>query len=410
MGLTPNLDAMARRGAFFEHAFTCQPVCGPARAALQTGMHAASLGCWKNNKPLPPDVPTLAKLFDAAGYDTGYIGKWHLAAKDRKPVPRELRGGYKFWRASDALEYTSYPYDGCVFDEEGESVRLRGYRVDALTDIAIDYVQQDRQRPFFLFVSHLEPHFQTTLMHFIAPDGYADRYRDCYVPPDLAASEGGDWREELPDYYGMCASLDENLGRLLDALKQRGLYDNTIVMFTSDHGCHFRTRNKEYKRSCHESSIRIPLVIDGPAFRGTGTRRELVSLVDLPPTLLSGCGLKAPAHMHGRDLMPLVGGKASDWRNEVLVQITEHQISRCIRTERWTYSAMAPRKDGVLSPVNDLYVDDCLYDLQADPCEQNNLAGRSEFREVIVQMRQRLIEAMVAAGEARPVITADLPA
>jgi arylsulfatase A-like enzyme len=124
--------------------------------------------------------------------------------------------------------------------------------------------------------------------------------------------------------------LDEALGRLLDALRSLELLDNTVVAFTSDHGCHFKTRNSEYKRSCHESSIRIPMALQGPGFDGGGRLRQLVSLIDLPPTLLDAAGIAAPAIMRGRSILTLLRGGA-ERPEEVFVQISESQVGRAVR-------------------------------------------------------------------------------
>jgi len=403
MDLTPNLDQMAERGVRFEYAFTPQPVCGPARASLQTGKYATSVGVWKNHIPLPQGEKTLAHHFKEAGYKVGYIGKWHLSALGEKPVPPRLRGGYDFWEAADTLEYTSHPYDTVLFDAEGKELKVPGYRVDALTERAIRFLKQNRERPFFLFLSYIEPHQQNDWNRFVAPEGYAEKYANPYVPPDLKAFPG-DWFQHLPDYYGMVARIDECLGKLLWSLEELGLSDRTIVVFTSDHGCHFRTRNTEYKRSCHESSIRIPLVVQGPGFEGPRVIRELVSLVDLPPTLLDAVAIPVPSAMQGKSLMPLVRGEDSGWQNEVLVQISEYLVGRAIRTPRWKYCVFAPDKDGGKDPSSKRYVERHLYDLAADPYELVNLIGRREYRQVAEELREGLRRLMVAAGEEEPEI------
>jgi len=402
MDLTPNLDRMAERGVTFQHAFTCQPVCGPARASLQTGKYATKVGVWKNHIPLPEGERTLAHHFKEAGYRVGYIGKWHLAATGEKPVPPELRGGYDFWEAADVLEFTSHPYDTVLYDVEGREVRVPGYRVDALTERAINFIR-DGGEPFFLFLSYLEPHQQNDWNRFVAPEGYAERYANPYVPPDLKAFPG-DWFQHLPDYYGMVARIDECLGKLTTTLEELGISERTIVVFTSDHGCHFRTRNTEYKRSCHESSIRIPLVIRGPGFEGPKVVRELVSLVDVAPTLLEAAGIPVPPEVQGRSLMPLVRGEVDGWRNEVFVQISEYLVGRAVRTPRWKYCVFAPEKEGGRDPSSRRYVERHLYDLASDPYELVNLVGRREYREVAGELRERLKRLMVEAGEEEPEI------
>jgi arylsulfatase A-like enzyme len=404
LGLTPNFDRMAQRGTHLARTSTCQPVCGPARASLQTGLYATNTGVWRNGLALDPEPRTLADVFGAAGYATGYIGKWHLA--DQQIVPEAQRGGYDAWLASNVLEFTSEPYDTVMYNEDSEPVKLPGYRVDALTDAAIRYVDAHQAEPFFLFLSFLEPHHQNRLDDYVAPDGYRERYQGAWIPPDLAAL-GGSTHQHVAGYYGIVKRLDEALGRLLDALKSLGLGENTIVLYTSDHGCHFKTRNGEYKRSCHESSIRVPTALTGPGFEAGGRRRELVSLVDLPPTLLDAAGLPVPPAMQGRSVLPLLhgDGAAEDWPQEVFIQISESQVGRALRTQRWKYSVMAPERHGGRDPDAERYTEEYLYDLACDPYELTNLIGLASHQEVARLLRERLIQRMVAAGEAAPIIT-----
>lgn len=405
LDLMPNFDRAARGGTHLAHSFTCQPVCGPARACLQTGRYATATGCWRNGIPLPVEARTLAHHFGDAGYKTGYIGKWHLAGKE--PVPVEQRGGYEYWLASNVLEFTSDSYRAELYDNDNQLVRLPGYRIDGLTDAAIRYIDRHQQEPFFLFTSFLEPHHQNDLDDYPPPAGYRERYTGRWTPADLAAL-GGSTHQHLGGYFGMVKRLDESFGRLLDALRSLYLLDNTIVLFTSDHGCHFKTRNSEYKRSCHESSIRVPTMLCGPGFDGGGEVHQLVSLIDLPPTLLDAAGLPVPADMQGRSIMPLLGsarhGTAVDWPEEVFVQISESQVGRAVRTNRWKYSVTAPDKTGNRDAAADRYIEEYLYDLQADPHELNNLAGSTSHAEVSQVMRARLLRRMVEAGEVEPVI------
>ncbi len=397
--LMPNFEHMAQQGTHIFNSFTCQPVCGPSRACLQTGLYATTTGCYRNNIPLPADVMTLGHHFRQANYQTGYIGKWHLA-QGIEPVHQSRRGGYDYWLAANVLEAVSYPYDTVLFNNDNQPVKLPGYRVDAITDAAIRYIDTNKDQPFFLFVSYLEPHQQNHVDDYPPPDGYRERYTGRWIPPDLAAL-GGSSHQHLGGYYGMVKRLDEALGRLLDALKSLHLDDNTIVLFTSDHGCHFKTRNDEYKRSGHESSIRVPTAFRGPGFDGGFQIRELVSIVDLMPTLLDAAGLDVPDGLHGRSILPLLNGKRQDWPKEVFIQISESQVGRAIRTRRWKYGVVAPEKDGNESGA-DTYEETYLYDLQADPYELANLIGHRSHQEIAAILRERLIARMAAAGEAAP--------
>ncbi len=403
LDLTPNFDRMARQGTDVHYAFTCQPVCGPARACLQTGLYATETGCYRNGIPLPSDSATLAHCFGEAGYDTAYIGKWHLADTGAGPVPPEQRGGYDYWLASNLLEFTSDAFDLVMYDNDQQPQKLPGYRVDAQTDAAIRYIDGHQDNPFFLFLSFLEPHHQNHRDDFPAPGGYAARYRGRWMPPDLAAL-GGSAHLHLASYLGVIKRLDEALGRLTDALISLDLLENTVILFTSDHGCHFKTRNDEYKRSPHDASIRVPTMLCGGPFTGGGRISELVSLIDLPPTLLDAAGIPVPAQMQGRSLLPLIRGEERDWSREVFVQYSESQVGRAIRSKRWKYAVTAPNKSGWDDAGSDCYVESELYDLLADPYELRNIAGYESHRKVCDVLRSRLIKRMIAAGEEEPTI------
>lgn len=403
LGLTPHYDWMARFGTHLEHTFTCQPVCGPARSSLQTGLYATATGCHRNGIPLNPDLPTLADHFNKAGYDTGYIGKWHLAATRTLPVPEALRGGYRYWLASDALEHTSDAYHTRLFDNDDRPVDLPGYRVDALTDAAIRYVDQQKEQPFFLFLSYIEPHHQNRRDDYPAPDIYRDRYTGRWTPPDLESLHGTA-PQQLGGYYGMVKRLDEALGRILDALRSLDLLEDTIVLFTSDHGSHFKTRNSEYKRSCHESSIRIPAALYGGRFIGGGNVRELVSLVDFVPTLLDAADLPVPGGLHGQSVVPLLRGNHTDWPEEVFVQISESVLGRAIRTARWKYGVVSDEADSLQDASALSYREAYLYDLYADPYELTNLAGFESHREIADRLSGILLRRIREAGETEPVI------
>ena len=406
LDLTPNLDRMAREGVRFANAFTCQPVCAPARACLQTGKYATNNGVWRNGLILSREERTLAHYFKDVGYDVGYIGKWHLAGTGKNPIPADLRGGYSdHWQAADLVEFTSHPYETVLFDENNQEVRPEGYRVDAMTDLTIDFLQKHTENPFYLFLSYLEPHHQNDVNRYVAPEGYAERYANAWVPGDLEGRPG-DWPSQLPDYYGIIARIDECLGRILGELDRLGLAENTVVFFTSDHGSHFRTRNAEYKRSCHEGSIHVPAVVRGPGLpRGRVVERP-VSLIDFPPTLLDAVGAPVPSAMEGRSTVPLINEEPDlDWPEEAFLQISESEVGRAIRTPRWKYAVYAPDKDGWQDSGSDVYVERYLYNLGSDPYERVNLVGRPDYVEIAQQLRERLIARMVAAGEPAPTIT-----
>jgi len=391
MGLTPNFDRLARAGTHLWHSFTSQPLCGPARASMQTGMFATQTGVFRNDIPLPEDAETMARVFARAGYTTGYIGKWHLAGRD--PVPREKRGGYQSWLAANHLEFVSDSYDAVLFDEDNNRRKLPGYRVDALTDAAIRFCDTHRSEPFF--VDDYPP-----------PDGYREAMTAMqWTPPDLATLRGtSPWH--LAGYYGMVKRLDEAFGRLMDALKSLDMTGDTIVMFTSDHACHFKTRNDEYKRACHESAIRVPTMITGPGFAGGGQVRALFSMVDVAPTLIDAAGLEVPKHMAGRSAMPVIRDSRAPWRQDLFFQISETETGRALRTHRWKYGVTSKYHPD--RPRSDTYRESYLYDLAHDPHEMVNLAGMPVFRGLADDLKARLLHwiAEIEDGHAPAIMNA----
>lgn len=405
--VTPNLDKLAQEGTCYEHAFTCQPVCGPARACLQTGQYATQVGCYKNGISLPGDINTLADYLNDAGYDTAYVGKWHLASDENnnyvnRAVPIERRGGYKdYWMAADQLEFTSHGYNGFVFDDENKRVDFVGYRTDCINNYAIDFIHNHSgQNPFFMFVSHIEPHHQNDHKCYEGPDGSKARFKNYEVPGDLADTQG-DWADNYPDYLGCCNRIDYNLGHLIDSIKEKGIYDNTIIIYTSDHGSHFKTRNTEYKRSCHDASIRIPMIISGPGFRGGNVIEGLVSLIDLPSTILDCAGIEKPKNFQGNSLLTIDEKNNKKEHDSVFVQISESQIGRAVRTKEWKYS-ICSRNENVNKLFAETYFEDFLYDLVNDPFERNNLIKNDDYLSIKQELKDLLIEHMLKASEPYP--------
>ncbi len=425
LDITPNLDALAREGVKFDNAFSPQPVCGPCRALFQTGKYPTETGCFRNNIMLPAGVKTLGQYIEEAGYETAYIGKWHLASDGEleKPptidhtvtaIPQELRGGYTgFWRTADVLEFTSHGYDGFVFDEHGQRVDFKGYRADCINDMALEFLDgYTGEKPFFMTISQIEPHHQNDRKHYEGPEGSKERFRDFILPEDLKAL-GGNAAEEYPDYLGQCASLDENLGRLVAKLKEKGLYEKTVIIFASDHGSHFLTRNRDdhlngyddYKRSCHDACLHVPLVIAGGPYRDGRTVEELVSTASLPKTILALAGVDVGDAMIGENLLDVVEKKADNRPNEIFAQISESRVGRCIRTARYTYSVYAPGVNGGAAAASDRYADDFLYDMEQDPYQLNNVVADPAYAQVKAELRERLLDWIWRAEGTRPVIT-----
>ena len=397
--LMPELTALSEDGVSFDNTFTCQPVCGPARACLQTGQYASEIGCYKNGISLPRDIKPLAEYFNEAGYDTAYIGKWHLASDfkfncEKTAIPKDRLGGYRYFRGADVLEFTSHGYDGYIFDEEGNKLDFKGYRADCITDFALEYIDKhEEDKPFFMFLSHIEPHHQNDRHCYEGYKETVDDYKAYPIPEDLNFLKG-DYEKSYPDYLSAINRLDYNLGRLISKLKEKNLFEDTVIIFTSDHGCHFKTRNMEYKRSCHDSAIHIPLVISGGSFKGGEKDSRLVSLLDLPATLLDVAEIPIPESYRGLSLMK------DKKRDNVYIEISESQCGRAIRTERYTYSVSALTPVSGMTKKNvKLYFEDYLYDNEKDPNQKNNLVKNIQYKDVKEGLKKELIREMEKAGE-----------
>jgi len=409
---TPNLDALASCGKNFTHAVTNQPVCAPSRSVLLTSRYATETGVWRNGLALGQTLPTLAGELRKAGYSANLIGKWHLAPNNEADgggpgaVKPEFRGGFlDLWEGSNVIEHTSHPYQGTIWDRDGKEITYQDeYRVDFLTDRAERFLRQKQEKPFFLFISQIEPHQQNDMHRPVGPNGSVERFANATVPGDLRALPGT-WQAQLPDYYGCIESIDASVGRVRRILEEEHLADNTIFVFLSDHGCHFMTRNQEYKRSTHNSSIRVPLLIDGPGFRGAQQISELVGLIDVAPTLLEAAGVPVPSGWKGRSLLPLLNDAEArqSWPNQQLIQISESMTGRAIRTKDWTYCVAEP-SGSTKEPAAVTYHEYQLYDQRADPNELVNLAGRQEYRSQSDELGKGLRKLLVAAGEPEPEI------
>lgn len=409
---TPNLDALAASGTNFTHTVTNQPVCAPSRSVTITGCYATETGVWRNGLGLRQDLPTLATELRKAGYTANYVGKWHMApasvAEGGGPgaVRPEHRGGFlDFWEAANELEHTTHPYEGTIWDRDGNPITYKDeYRVDFITDRAVRFLRQKQEKPFLLMISQLEPHQQNDLGRMVGPKGSAERFIDAFVPVDLR-SFPGDWHKQLPDYYGSCESIDASVGRVRRVLDEEGLSENTIFVFMSDHACHFMTRNQEYKRSTHNSSLRVPFLVEGPGFDSARQIQEIVGIVDIAPTLLDAAGVPVPASMKGKSFLPIVHNAKvrAEWPSRQLIQISESMTGRAIRTKDWTYCIADPTGERD-QPTSTNYHEYQLYDQRNDPHELVNLAGRKEYRAVARELSAQLKELMAAAGEAEPEI------
>lgn len=431
LDISPTADRLAEEGVLFENCFTCQPVCGPARACWQTGKFPTETGTYVNHLGLKIDENTIAKELARAGYETAYIGKWHLSCDiangidlEIEPIPPERMGGYTdFVYAVDCTESTSHGYDGYVYDTDRNKVEFIGYRCDCITDYAIHYLRnKTSDKPFFMFLSHIEPHQQNDHDCYEGPDGSKERFKDYDAPPDLIGGKyEGDWKQNYPDYLGQCRSLDDNLAKVIATLKEKGMYDDTVIIYSSDHGNHFGTQDGEYKRNCFDSCLHIPLIISGGPFKGGKRVKEIVSLINLPTTVLELAGVKIPEDMRYQPLQHALSDP-EHWPKEMFFQVSETELGRGIRTHRWKYYVHAPHVQPPLvmdkhytseayfemllkcKADSPSYIEKCLFDLEKDPYEKNNLIADPEYAPIRAELAEILKACMVEAKENAPEI------
>jgi arylsulfatase A-like enzyme len=391
---TPHLDALAARSVNLANAVSGCPVCSPYRGSLMTGQHPLTHGVFVNDVCLRAEAVSLAEAFAAAGYATAYIGKWHLDGHGRASyIPPERRQGFAFWRV---LECT-HNYNQSAYFADGPEKRLwDGYDAVAQTREACRYIAaHDGSRPFLLVLSWGPPHnpYET------APE----RFRAMYpadalqlrpnVPPDAAAAA----RKDLAGYYAHCSALDECVGKVVSALAEAGIEDDTVLVFTSDHGDMLGSQGEKRKQKPWDESIRVPFLIRWPAGLGRDARTIVrpVSTPDIMPTLLGLAEAEIPPGVQGRNLAALLAGREPDGDGAALIMCPSPfgewarprgREYRGVRTARWTY-------------VRTLDGPWLLFDNEKDPHQMRNLCGHKDFEAMQQVLEAQLTGLLAAAGD-----------
>jgi arylsulfatase A-like enzyme len=414
---TPNLDALAREGAFFRNAFVTTALCSPSRATILTGQYMHDHGIVDNNVHFRGDARFFPMLLDEAGYQTAFIGKWHMGGEGDAPQP-----GFDRW-VSFAGQGHYLPEqggpDGAMLNVDGKRVPQKGYITDELTAYAIDWLGTlDRDAPFFLYLSHKALHAE-----FTPASRHENQYADAKipVPPSQANSAANyegkpmwvknqrnswhgvdfpyhsrlDVQEYQRDYHRSLSAVDESVGTLVRWLEDQGLEDDTLVVFMSDNGFLFGEHGLIDKRNAYEESIRVPLIAWGPGVVQTnGDRQALVANVDIAPTLVDAAGLPVPPQFSGASFLALIREPAGapEWRNELLYEyyweynFPHTPTTFALRTDRYK-----------LIQYHGVWDTEELYDLEADPKEMRNLIESAEHAERIEQMRRRLYERLASS-------------
>lgn len=376
---TPNLDAFAKASINFKNAVSVTPVCTPHRAALLTGKFPTTTGMFLNDLYLPSEEVTMAEIFKEAGYHTAYWGKWHLDGHGRSTyIPKERRQGFDFWRALECSHnYTKMPY----YDNDDMEKKTWGeYSPFAITKDANQYLEKhaNDEKPFLAVISIATPHYP----HGSAPKKYKDMYppEKLKLNPNISPKFVERSRKELQGYYAHATATDEAIGDVLAKIKTLGLDNNTIVVFSSDHGEMMGAHGVKpfVKQLAWDESINIPFLISYPTIggkRGSVVNAPLTT-PDILPSLLGLTNIQIPESIEGENLADLIRNPNPDADRAALVMNPapfganyKDAPYRGIRTKQYTY-AITPNGPSMF------------YDNIADPYQQHNLLGDEKWKEV----------------------------
>ena len=389
---TPNLDSLARESINFTHALSGCPVCSPYRASLLTGQRPLTHGVFVNDVYLQPRATSIAEAFSAAGYDTAYIGKWHVDGHGRSNyIPPERRLGFDYWKVLECThDYNSSPY---YEGDSDEKLYWDGYDAIAQTRDAETYIRTHgkREKPFLLMLSWGSPHAP----YDIAPEEFRKLYNANTIElrPNVPADIAPQARKWLAGYYAHCSVLDSCVGELLITLSSCGLEKDTIFVFTSDHGDMLGSQGHTKKQRPWDESIRVPFLLRYPGLPDWRPRETdaLIDAQDIMPSLLGLCGIAVPDSVEGFDFSDHIAGGNDPSDGTALIMcahpfgqwtVTHGKEYRGLRTKRYTY--VCDRQGPWL-----------LYDNEVDPYQMRNLAhdpGSTAIRDKLGKALQQKLD------------------
>jgi len=397
---TPHLDALASQGVYFTKSYCSYPLCSPSRASLHAGRFPHEIGVDHNNMSITPSVTISGQLFQQAGYDTAYAGKWHIP--------------------------TVYPTDGipgfAVINNTTRQKKLAYDVDDATMRVAIDFIKQKREKPFYLVVSFINPHDICLLAGEDSP--LFEQVWEKYGPPagaelpPLPASftlpenepawllqrrpkhpewDANHWRRYIYAYYRMVEDVDQQIGEVLKALRETGQEENTLVVFTSDHGEGLAAHRWTGKMMFFDPEAAVPLIVSwkGKTPAGRIDGEHLVSTVDVLPTICDYAGIKPPAEVRGQTLRPIIENPDAPWRSFVVSEMAHTTAlgrSFMVRTDRYKYMVL---------PVAGREPLEMLFDMKADPDELKNLAGDPDLADQLKRHRDLLDQWKQTTQEAK---------
>lgn len=408
---TPHLDSLARDGVHWKNAFVTTALCSPSRASILTGKYAHQHKIVDNNTAIPAGTRFFSQDLQQAGYRTAFFGKWHMGGENDDPKP-----GFDRW-VSFRGQGTYLPNPGGL-NVDGKRVPQKGYITDELTDYALDWLSaQSRSKPWFLYLSHKAVHAE-----FIPAERHKGKFANAeFVPPPTMAASGDmarhrpRWVQEqrnswhgvdyafhrnlsMADYYRLYAetlcAVDDSVGRMLAALRQRGELDSTLIVYMGDNGFAFGEHGLIDKRTAYEESMRVPMLARCPElFSGGQTPTQVVANIDIMPTFLAAAGLKPPSDIPGRNFLPLLQGQSIPWRDGLLYEYywernyPQTPTMHALRGDRYKYIH-----------YYGIWDSDELYDLQEDPLETNNLIYSPKHKAIVEEMNRKLFDVMEGTG------------
>ena len=403
---TPNMDAIAANGVYLPNAFVTTALCSPSRASILTGQYAHRHQVVDNDSPLPPGLTFFPQYLQKVGYETAFIGKWHMGGGSDSPRP-----GFDKWVSFLNQGHYLPHKDGLNVD--GKHLEQKGYITDDLNEYAINWLKgRSARKPFMLYLSHKAVHAE-----FIPAERHRGKFDkeeftepktqdpdNVFDAPMWVRNQRNSWHGvdfpyhweqgelNIGDYYKRYAetllAVDEGIGEIVKLLKEKGIYENTLIAVMGDNGFAFGEHGLIDKRTAYEESMRVPLVMQLPALFRRGTKvEEVVANIDIAPTFLELAGLRQSSEMDGKSYLPLLKGAKIPWRENLLYEyyweyaFPQTPTMHALRGSRFKYINYYGLWD-----INELY------DLQNDPLESRNLINLPEYRKVAEDMRRQLYE------------------
>jgi N-acetylglucosamine-6-sulfatase len=402
---TPNMDLLARNGVYVPNAFVTTALCSPSRASILTGKYAHRHGVVDNNNPIAKGTIFYSQYLQRAGYDTAFVGKWHMGGEGDDPQP-----GFDHW-ISFRGQGTYLPSKNGL-NVNGKHVPQKGYITDELTDYALDWLKaRKNDKPFMLYLSHKAVHSE-----FIPAERHLKKFEnEKFVPPltmnPANVSDAPMWTQNqrnswhgvdfpyhsdlnIEEYYKRYAEtllgVDDSIGRVLEHLRERKLLDSTLIVYMGDNGFAFGEHGLIDKRTAYEESMRVPMLVHCPELTNGGKKlNEVIANIDITPTFLEAAGLQAPNGLDGKSFLPLLRGEKVAWRNYLLYEyywernFPQTPTIHALRGDRYKYI----RYQGI-------WDSDELYDLQNDPLETKNLIRSAEHQATVKEMNAQLFKVL----------------